>query len=108
MTYSAELDETDLEYLGRDNFVTKAWLKYADKVADKEDVLDFIIEKKIGVIYASTYSTVASYAEKAQKDLKKAEKTLRLGMTYLGARKELEAERRRLEFEYESFERRIA
>lgn len=63
MTYTAELESHELECLSEDKFFVQAWLKYADKVADKEDVLDYIVEKKIGAGFASTYSQIAKYLE---------------------------------------------
>lgn len=77
-------------------------------MADKEDVLDYIVEQKIGANFASTYSHVAKYIEQGQKDLKKAEKTLRMGITYLASKEEFLSELRRLERDYESFERRVS
>ena len=69
--------------LGKDKFFYQAWLKYARSVADIEDILDYMLEKKIGADLSSSYINIADYIENNVKDLRKAELTLRNGLTHL-------------------------
>ena len=52
-------------------------------VSDCEDVLDYILEKKIGSEFASSYTNIAEYIETKVKDMRKAEETIRTGLNYL-------------------------
>ena len=52
-------------------------------VSDCEDVLDYILEKKIGSDFASSYTNIAEYIETKVKDMRKAEETIRTGLNYL-------------------------
>ena len=83
------------------------WAKYAEHIADTEDVLDYMLEKQIGVDFASTYIRVADYAEYKVKDLRKAERTLRNGVTHLATSTEFKKELSKVDRAYSSFEKRI-
>ena len=83
--FCAEKSDSVLQSLGKDKFFFQAWLKYARSVADKEDVLDYMLEKHIGADFADLYNTVAVYAEDKMKDLRKADAVLRQGLSYLSS-----------------------
>ena len=97
VTYCAELEDFALYLLGKDKFFYQAWLKYAESVSDTEDVFDYMLEKKIGTDFASVYIKIASYIENKAKDLRKAELTLRNGITHLATKDELKKELARVE-----------
>ena len=60
ITYCVDnLNDCVLVALGKDKFFYQAWIKYANSVSDTEDVFDYMLEKKIGVDYASVYKTIA-------------------------------------------------
>ena len=66
-----------------------------------------MLEKQIGADFASTYIRVADYAEYKVKDLRKAERTLRNGVTHMAASAEFRKELSKVERAYSSFEKRI-
>jgi len=70
-------------------------------------VLDYMLEKQIGLDFASTYIKVADYAENKVKDLRKAERTLRKGVTHLASSEQLDKELAKVERAYLSFEKRV-
>ena len=107
VTYCAELEDFALSALGKDKFFYQAWLKYAKSVSDTEDVFDYMLEKKIGADFASVYITISTYIEEKAKDLRKAELTLRNGITHLASKDELKKELARVEREYANFEKRV-
>ena len=107
ITYSAEQEDGVLSSLGKDKFFFQAWIKYAENVSDTEDVLDFMLDKQIGVDFASAYIKVAEYAEHRVRDLRKADAILRRGLSHLGAKEQLGKELARLEADYSKFGRRI-
>ena len=77
-------------------------------MADKEDVLDYMLEKQIGANFADLYGAVAGYAESKMKDLRKADAVLRKGLSYLSSKERLLGEQfRKLELIYEKFEKRV-
>ena len=49
------------------------------------DVLDYMIDKRIGSDSADAYKKIAAFFEKEMKDLPKAEAILRRGMDHLSA-----------------------
>ena len=61
-------------------------------VSDCEDVLDYMLEKKIGCDLASSYTKIASYIETKVKDMRKAEETIRKGLDYLSQSEKLSKE----------------
>ena len=65
-------------------------------MSDCEDVLDYILEKKIGCNFASSYIKIAEYKETKVKDLRKAEETIRTGLNYLSQSEKLSKEYKRL------------
>ena len=108
MTYSAEKEDSVLISLGKDKFFCQAWLKYAKLVSDTEDVFDYMLDKKIGTNFASTFIDIASYVELKAKDLRKAEITLRDGIDHLSALDNSKKELAKLERSYSLFESRVS
>ena len=100
VTYAAEQEDSVIKSLGSDKFFCQAWIKYADDVADTEDVFDYMLDKQIGANFASTYIRVADYAENKVKDLRKAERTLRKGLTHLASAEHLGRELSKVERAY--------
>ena len=72
------------------------------------DVLDYMIEKRVGSESADAYIKIAAFFEKKMKDLPKAEAILRRGIDYLGSRESLGLELKKLERIYTDFEKRVA
>ena len=72
------------------------------------DILDYMLEKRIGVDLASAYEKIANFFEKEMKDLPKAEAILRRGLDHLGKSESLGLELKKLERVYTGFERRAA
>ena len=83
--FCAEQSDQILRNLGKDKFFFQAWLKYARSVADTEDVLDYMLDKGIGVDFADLYTAISAYAEDKVKDIRKAETILRKGLNYLSS-----------------------
>ena len=65
-------------------------------MSDCEDVLDYILEKKIGCNFASSYIKISEYKETKVKDLRKGEETIRTGLNYLSQSEKLSKEYKRL------------
>ena len=65
-------------------------------VSDCEDVLDYILEKKIGCDFASSYTKIAQYIETKVKDMRKAEETIRTGLNHLSQSEKLSKEHKSL------------
>ena len=107
VTYCADLDDCVLAALGKDKFFYQAWIKYANRVADTEDVFDYMLEKQIGADFASVYIQIAGYIESVVKDVRKAELTLRNGQTHLAKSTQLKKELSKLEKEYAKFDKRV-
>ena len=107
VTYTSDMDDLVLETLGKDKFFYQAWMKYAQGVADTEDVYDFIVDKRIGADYASTYIKIAEYVEKKVHDLSKAESLLRKGKDYFIKQESQSMELVKIEKAYEDFGRRV-
>ena len=108
VTFTAEQEDSVLQALGKDKFFFQAWFKYAESVQDTEDVFDYILEKKIGSDFATSYIKIAEYIEMKAKDMRKAEMTLRNGYEYLASRPDLSKELARLELANENFCRRVS
>ncbi len=107
VTFSAEQEDHILQALGKDKFFYQAWLKYAQSVEDTEDVFDFIIDKRIGADYSSTYIQIADYVEKKVQDLSKAESLLRKGKDHFIKQDSLLVELKKIEKVYQEFEKRV-
>ena len=72
------------------------------------DVLDYMIDKRIGSDSADAYKKIAAFFEKEMKDLPKAEAILRRGIDHLSASESLGLELKKLQRTYSDFERRVA
>ena len=57
----AYLEHTDV--FANNKVYYQAWLKYAERVEDREDVYEFMMAKEIGSQYCRTFKTVAAYFE---------------------------------------------
>lgn len=84
MCYSG--NDSILKRFGANDFYYKAWLKYAEKTQNCQEVYEFMLEKEIGADHSSLYKHIAKFFEDKEKDLKRADKVFRKGIEYLRGR----------------------